>query len=92
MVLRGVNDDELGDLLAFGREIGAEVRFIEYMDVGGATRWCPGSVVCTWHHQHVAVPGRQPSGWLLLHAADVRRRPLSAAGDAAVVPPGLRLS
>jgi cyclic pyranopterin phosphate synthase len=45
VVLRGVNDDELGDLLAFGREIGAEVRFIEYMDVGGATRWCPGTVV-----------------------------------------------
>lgn len=39
VVLRGENDDELTDLLAFGRSIGAEVRFIEYMDVGGATRW-----------------------------------------------------
>jgi cyclic pyranopterin phosphate synthase len=39
VVMRGVNDDELVDLLAFGREAGAEVRFIEYMDVGGATRW-----------------------------------------------------
>jgi GTP 3',8-cyclase len=45
VVLRGHNDDELGDLLAFGREIGAEVRFIEYMDVGGATRWSAGAVV-----------------------------------------------
>jgi len=45
VVLRGHNDDELGDLLAFGREIAAEVRFIEYMDVGGATRWSPGAVV-----------------------------------------------
>jgi GTP 3',8-cyclase len=45
VVLRGHNDDELGDLLAFGRDIGAEVRFIEYMDVGGATRWTPGAVV-----------------------------------------------
>jgi cyclic pyranopterin phosphate synthase len=32
-------------MLAFGREIGAEVRFIEYMDVGGATRWTAGAVV-----------------------------------------------
>jgi cyclic pyranopterin phosphate synthase len=39
VVIRGVNDDELGDLLEFGRRHGAEVRFIEYMDVGGATHW-----------------------------------------------------
>ena len=39
VVIRGVNDDELLDLLAYGRQAGAEVRFIEYMDVGGATRW-----------------------------------------------------
>jgi cyclic pyranopterin phosphate synthase len=45
VVLRGDNDDELGDLLAFGREVGAEVRFIEYMDVGGATRWSAAKVV-----------------------------------------------
>ncbi|MDP6539792.1 MAG: GTP 3',8-cyclase MoaA [Planctomycetota bacterium] len=46
VALRGVNEDELGDLVRFGREIGAEVRFIEYMDVGGANRWTPDSVVC----------------------------------------------
>ena len=39
VVIRGVNDDELIDLLGYGRQAGAEVRFIEYMDVGGATRW-----------------------------------------------------
>jgi cyclic pyranopterin phosphate synthase len=39
VVLRGVNDDELADLIEFGREASAEVRFIEYMDVGGATEW-----------------------------------------------------
>ena len=39
VVMRGVNDDELVDMLEFGREHGAEVRFIEYMDVGGATGW-----------------------------------------------------
>jgi GTP 3',8-cyclase len=45
VVLRGVNDDELPALIDFGRGIGAEVRFIEYMDVGGATRWTPAAVV-----------------------------------------------
>ncbi|MDD5559509.1 GTP 3',8-cyclase MoaA [Candidatus Methylomirabilis sp.] len=39
VVMRGVNEDELIDLLEFGRQISAEVRFIEYMDVGGATLW-----------------------------------------------------
>src|ERR1700686_4225101 len=39
VVIRGVNDDELSDLIEFGRVAGAEVRFIEYMDVGGATEW-----------------------------------------------------
>ena len=45
VVMRGVNDDELVDLVEFGRTMNAEVRFIEYMDVGGATRWSPGDVV-----------------------------------------------
>jgi cyclic pyranopterin phosphate synthase len=45
VVIRGVNDDELGDLLEYGRARGAEVRFIEYMDVGGATKWSPERVV-----------------------------------------------
>jgi cyclic pyranopterin phosphate synthase len=44
VVLRGDNEDEVADLVAFGREIGAEVRFIEYMDVGGATRWASDKV------------------------------------------------
>jgi cyclic pyranopterin phosphate synthase len=45
VVIRGVNDDELGDLIEFGRTVPAEVRFIEYMDVGGATRWSRDAVV-----------------------------------------------
>ena len=45
VVIRGVNDDELLDLLDYGRDLGAEVRFIEYMDVGGATRWSRDDVV-----------------------------------------------
>jgi cyclic pyranopterin phosphate synthase len=45
VVIRGVNEDELAPILEFGRRAGAEVRFIEYMDVGGATRWSRDKVV-----------------------------------------------
>jgi cyclic pyranopterin phosphate synthase len=45
VVIRGRNEDELPALVEFARSRGAEIRFIEYMDVGGATHWTPGSVV-----------------------------------------------
>jgi len=45
VVIRGVNDDELVELLEFARSRGAELRFIEYMDVGGATHWSMPRVV-----------------------------------------------
>jgi cyclic pyranopterin phosphate synthase len=45
VIIKGVNDDELADLIEYGRSVDAEVRFIEYMDVGGATHWSPASVV-----------------------------------------------
>jgi len=45
VVIRGANDAELLDLVEFARERGAELRFIEYMDVGGATRWSTDQVV-----------------------------------------------
>ena len=45
VVIRGVNDDELVDLVEFARRYRAEVRFIEYMDVGGATLWSMDRVV-----------------------------------------------
>jgi cyclic pyranopterin phosphate synthase len=45
VVIRGTNDDELPDLIEFGRQHRAEVRFIEYMDVGGATLWSMDRVV-----------------------------------------------
>jgi len=45
VVMRGVNDDELADLIEYGKTVPAEVRFIEYMDVGGATRWSMDKVV-----------------------------------------------
>jgi cyclic pyranopterin phosphate synthase len=45
VITRGDNDDEIVDLLEFARSVNAEVRFIEYMDVGGATQWRPDAVV-----------------------------------------------
>jgi cyclic pyranopterin phosphate synthase len=45
VVMRGVNDDEIIPLLEFAKARGAELRFIEYMDVGGATNWSMSQVV-----------------------------------------------
>ena len=45
VVIRGVNDDELLALIEYGRAVNGEIRFIEYMDVGGASRWSPERVV-----------------------------------------------
>jgi cyclic pyranopterin phosphate synthase len=45
VVMRGTNDDELADLVEYSRSVAAEVRFIEYMDVGGATAWSLEKVV-----------------------------------------------
>src|SRR5262245_11731631 len=45
VIMRGQNEDEPADLIEFGRARDIEVRFIEYMDVPGATRWSPEQVV-----------------------------------------------
>jgi cyclic pyranopterin phosphate synthase len=44
VVIRGINDDEMIPLLDYARLLGAELRFIEYMDVGGATHWTTSQV------------------------------------------------
>jgi cyclic pyranopterin phosphate synthase len=45
VVIRGVNDDEIPALMEYARGTDAEIRFIEYMDVGGATQWSMDRVV-----------------------------------------------
>ena len=45
VAIRGFNDDELVALIEFGRQVQAEVRFIEYMDVGGANEWSQDKVL-----------------------------------------------
>jgi GTP 3',8-cyclase len=44
VAMKGFNDDELVDLIEYGKSVKAEVRFIEYMDVGGANDWSMGKV------------------------------------------------
>jgi cyclic pyranopterin phosphate synthase len=45
VAMRGFNEDEVADLIEFGKRVRAEVRFIEYMDVGGATEWSMDKVL-----------------------------------------------
>jgi GTP 3',8-cyclase len=45
VIIRGTNDDELIPLVEYAKQIGAEIRFIEYMDVGGATHWSSDRVM-----------------------------------------------
>ena len=45
VVVRGYNDDELADLVRFAADHDAEMRFIEYMDVGGASQWSSARVM-----------------------------------------------
>ena len=39
VIEKGVNDDEIHDLVEFAREHDFGIRFIEYMDVGNANQW-----------------------------------------------------
>ncbi len=45
VAMRGVNDDEVVDLAAFGREKGIGVRFIEFMPLDASGAWERGAVV-----------------------------------------------
>jgi len=45
VVMRGVNDDEVGDFVDFGRRKGIEVRFIEFMPLDADGMWSNDLVV-----------------------------------------------
>ncbi len=45
VIIRGINDDEIVPLAEYARANDAEIRFVEYMDVGGATDWSMDKVV-----------------------------------------------
>ncbi len=45
VAIKGFNDDEIIRLIEYGKSVHGEVRFIEYMDVGGATDWSLSQVL-----------------------------------------------
>jgi len=45
VAMKGYNDDELIPLIEYGKRVNGEVRFIEYMDVGGANDWSADQVL-----------------------------------------------
>ena len=45
VAMKGFNDDEIVPLIEYGKAVKGEVRFIEYMDVGGATDWSMSKVL-----------------------------------------------
>ncbi len=45
VLMRGVNDDEIVDLAAFGRQRGVQLRFIEFMPLDADGAWSSASVV-----------------------------------------------
>src|SRR3990167_5942316 len=45
VIERGVNDDDILDLVEFSRENGFSTRFIEYMDVGNSNNWTSEKLV-----------------------------------------------
>src|SRR5262249_4572123 len=45
VIERGVNDDDIVELVEFSREHGFAIRFIEYMDVGNANNWISEKMV-----------------------------------------------
>jgi cyclic pyranopterin phosphate synthase len=43
VIIRGINVDEILDLVQFARSRHLEMRFIEYMDVGNSNGWTPAT-------------------------------------------------
>jgi cyclic pyranopterin phosphate synthase len=45
VIQRGVNDDDIAELLEFSRKNDFQIRFIEYMDVGNSNNWVSDGMV-----------------------------------------------
>jgi GTP 3',8-cyclase len=45
VIQRGINDDDILDLVEFSRQNGFSIRFIEYMDVGNSNNWVSEKMV-----------------------------------------------
>jgi cyclic pyranopterin phosphate synthase len=75
VLVRGLNDDEILDFAAFGRDRGVEMRFIEWMPLDGGESWSKDQVVPA--SEIIAAIDEQ---WPLL-AADGRRARDSAPAE-----------
>ena len=76
VIMRGTNDDELVALLEYARAIRAEVRFIEYMDVGGATQWSRDRVMS--RQEMLTALGREYGPICGRHGKHQRARPIAS--------------
>jgi cyclic pyranopterin phosphate synthase len=86
VVVKGYNDDELADLIEFARSMSAEIRFIEYMDVGGATRWSMDQVVS--RDQMLEALGRRYGTPVAVGGAPAGPRAAAAPAERFALPDG----
>jgi cyclic pyranopterin phosphate synthase len=86
VVVRGVNDDEVVDLAAFGRDRGVHVRYIEYMPLDADGQWQADQVVPA-----AEIVGAISARWPLEevrrgHEPAQRWRYADGAGEIGVIP------
>ncbi len=65
VAIKGFNDDEIVRLIEYGKSVQGEVRFIEYMDVGGATDWSLSQVLSK--DEILAILARHYGGVVPIH-------------------------
>ena len=87
VIERGVNDDDILDLVEFSRKNGFGIRFIEYMDVGNSNGWLSEKVVSKAEilsritsHYGLRETGRQGGS-----APSVDYQVIDGAGDIGVI-------
>ena len=87
VIERGVNDDDILDLVDFSRKNGFGIRFIEYMDVGNSNGWLSEKVVSKAEilsrirsHYGLRETGRQGGS-----APSVDYQVIDGAGDIGVI-------
>ncbi|MEI8001211.1 MAG: GTP 3',8-cyclase MoaA [Actinomycetes bacterium] len=91
VVIRGVNDDEVVDLAAFGRDKGVGVRFIEFMPLDAQGEWRMDQVVSAseiLERIHAVFPLAEGPGDVDHHGDEpaARHRYADGIGDIGVIP------
>jgi cyclic pyranopterin phosphate synthase len=89
VVMRGVNDDEIVDFAAFGRDKGVQVRFIEFMPLDAQQAWTNDQVVTQAEiveRVGAAFPLEEVSESVRGSAPAARWRYLDGRGEFGVIP------